>query len=68
MPKLTPRMRYVRDAQLAGHTYEQAVEIWNAAEEIAAGYETVGQTALNATPADIRADVANWRALRAAGL
>lgn len=59
------RARFFRDHQLAGGTYESALEIWNAAEEIAEGYANDGlRTADQISDGEIREDVATWRRLQ----
>lgn len=59
------RARFFRDHQLAGGTYKSALEIWNAADEIAEGYENDGlRTADQISDGEIREQVSIWRRLR----
>lgn len=63
------RARFIREHQLKGGTYAQAVEIWNAADEIADTFEHDGvRVDADLSDGDIRDAIADWHAVRKAGL
>ena len=63
------RARFIRQHQLQGGTYAQAVEIWNAADEIADTFDHDGiRTAEGLSDGAIRDAIADWHAVRKLGL
>lgn len=63
------RLEFIRDIQLKGGTYAQAVEMWNAADEIADSFERDGiNVVADLSEGDIRDAVADWRAIKELGL
>ena len=63
------RRRFIREHQLKGGTYAQAVEIWNAADEIADTFEHDGvRTDAEISLGEIQDAIADWHAVRKAGL
>ena len=63
------REKYIVEQQIAGATYGAAQEKWQASEEIADGFFHDGvRTTADVSEGEIRASIANWIALREAGL
>ena len=70
MPDETKERRhFIRDYQLRGGTYERAVEIWNASQEIADSFRADGVTSVDQlSEGEIADALAVWRAVRETGL
>lgn len=63
------RSRFIRDHQLAGGTYESAVEIWDGAAEIADTVLHDGiRTEADLSEGEIRDLIADWKAVKRMGL
>lgn len=61
------RRDFVRDMQLEGFTYDQAVEMWHDTDEIADTFEHDGiRTAEEITDLDIKDAIADHRAVKQA--
>ena len=65
----TTRARFIRDYQLKGGAYAEAVEIWNAADEIADIFAHNGIRTEGYLPqGEIEDTIADWKTLRRLGL
>ena len=62
------RAKFVRDHQLQGGTFAEAVNIWNGSAEIADTFVIEGVQADDLSIGEIRDAVTDWRMLRALGL
>ena len=62
------RARFIRDHQLRGGTFAEAVNIWNGSAEIADTFIIEGVQADDLSIGEIRDAVTDWRMLRALGL
>ena len=63
------RLRHLVNIQTQGGTYEQAAEMWRAADEIAETFEHDGiRTEVELSDGDIRDAIADYHAVRRAGL
>ena len=63
------RKRFIREHQLAGNTYQEAVEIWNASGEIADSFAHDGiRAAEDLSEGDIQNAIDDWKTLMRLGL
>ena len=63
------RARFIRKQQLAGSSYQEAVEVWDASSEIADSFARDGiRNAEQLSEGEIQDAIDDWKALKRMGL